>query len=110
MPSYDAVRTELRNLYPLMEDPDPEIRVRTAYLLAWFPEEGARTIPHLMACLDREQHTQARATALVAAGLVGDHSLLPRLRPYLSVPEPLVRWAAATALARLLTTGSSPDA
>ncbi|MEU5138148.1 HEAT repeat domain-containing protein [Streptomyces californicus] len=110
LPCYDAVRTELRNLYPLMEDPDPEIRVRTAYLLAWFPEEGARIIPHLMACLDREQHTQARATALVAAGLVGDHSLLPRLRPYLSVPEPLVRWAAATALARLLTTGSSPDA
>ncbi|MFD8715591.1 hypothetical protein ACFV07_34780 [Streptomyces anulatus] len=110
LPSYDAVRTELHLLYTLLEDPDPEIRVRTAYLLAWFPEEGARTIPHLLACLDREQHTQTTATALVAAGLIGDRSLLPRLQPYLAVPEPLVRWGAATGLARLLTTGSRPDA
>ncbi|MFD5344674.1 HEAT repeat domain-containing protein [Streptomyces anulatus] len=110
LPSYDAVRTELHLLYTLLEDPDPEIRVRTAYLLAWFPEEGTRTIPHLLACLDREQHTQTTATALVAAGLIGDRSLLPRLQPYLAVPEPLVRWGAATGLARLLTTGSRPDA
>ncbi|MFJ2746228.1 HEAT repeat domain-containing protein [Streptomyces sp. NPDC087440] len=110
LPSYDAVRAELSGLCPLLDDPDPDIRVRTAYLLAWFPEEGTRTVPEILAQLDRESHAQATATMLVAAGLVGDRSLVPHVRPYLAAPEPLVRWGAATALARLLTTGSRPGA
>ncbi|WP_433400773.1 HEAT repeat domain-containing protein [Streptomyces sp. CA-146814] len=110
LPSYDAVRAELTALCPLLDDADPEIRVRTAYLLAWFPEEGSCTVPKLLAQLDRESHTQVAATALVAAGLVGDRSLVPHFRPYLIAPDPLVRWGAAIALARLLTTGRRPSA
>ncbi|MEU0428257.1 hypothetical protein ABZ235_32560 [Streptomyces canus] len=41
---------------------------------------------------------------MVAAGLVGDHTLVDCLRPWLTAPDPLVRWGAATALARLVTT------
>ncbi|MER5893843.1 hypothetical protein [Streptomyces sp. NPDC001876] len=103
--SYDAVRAELPALFCLLKDPDPEIRTRTAYLLAWFPKEGAGIVPELPACLDSEVDPRAAATALVAAGLVGDNVLVDRLRPSLDVPDPLVRWGAATALARLVTTG-----
>ncbi|MFD4644732.1 hypothetical protein [Streptomyces sp. NPDC058441] len=107
LPSYDAVRAELPALFCLLEDPDPEIRTRTAYLLAWFPEDGAHIVPELLAHLDREDDARATATALVAAGLVGDDALVDRFRPWLAAPDPLVRWGAATALARLVTVG--PD-
>ncbi|KAB2587506.1 HEAT repeat domain-containing protein [Streptomyces arboris] len=110
LPSYDAVRAELSGLCPLLDDMDPDIRVRIAYLLAWFPEEGPRTVPELLARLDRESHAQVTATMLVAAGLVGDRSLVPHLRSYLAALEPLVRWGAAIALARLLTTDCRPGA
>jgi hypothetical protein len=49
--------------------------------LAWFPEEAARTVPELLACLAREVDSRAAATVLVATGLVGDHALVDRLRP-----------------------------
>ncbi|MEV7643380.1 HEAT repeat domain-containing protein [Streptomyces rubiginosohelvolus] len=101
---YDAVRAELPSLLCLLEDPDSRIRTQAAYLLAWFPEEGVRSVPEILAQLDRETDPQAAATALVAAGLVGDHTLIERLRPWLADSEPLVRWGAATALARLVTT------
>ncbi|MFJ9100805.1 hypothetical protein ACIRJM_20340 [Streptomyces sp. NPDC102405] len=104
--SYDAVRAELPALRCLLEDPDAEVRTRTAYLLAWFPEEGARTVPALLACLEREADSRAAVTVLVAAGLVGDQALVGRLRPWLTAPDPLVCWGAATALARLVTTGA----
>ncbi|MEU2408671.1 HEAT repeat domain-containing protein [Streptomyces rubiginosohelvolus] len=101
---YDAVRAELPSLLCLLEDPDSHIRTQAAYLLAWFPEEGALSVPGLLAQLDCETDPRAAATALVAAGLVGDHTLIERLRPWLVDSDPLVRWGAATALARLVTT------
>ncbi|MDQ0792175.1 hypothetical protein [Streptomyces sp. B1I3] len=92
-------------LFCLLHDLGPEIRSRAAYLLAWFPEEGVRSIPELLVQLDRETDPRAAATALVAAGLVGDHALVDRLRPWLTASAPLVRWGAATAPARLVTAG-----
>ncbi|MCL3999162.1 hypothetical protein M4438_37715, partial [Streptomyces lavenduligriseus] len=35
---YDAVLAELPGLLALLDDADPHIRTRIAYLLAWFPE------------------------------------------------------------------------
>ncbi|MEV6477610.1 HEAT repeat domain-containing protein [Streptomyces sp. NPDC051657] len=101
---YDAVRAELPSLLCLLEDPSTDIRTRAAYLLAWFPEEGVRSVPGLLAQLERETDPRAAATALVAVGLVGDHTLVECIRSWLVAPEPLVRWGAATALARLVTT------
>lgn len=99
--SYDAVRAELPGLLPLLDDPDPAVRTGTAYLSAWFPEEAATTLPLLLDRLRIEDSVTVTATALVAVGLLGDRTLAPRLSSRLDAPEPLIRWAAATALARI---------
>ncbi|MFE7236380.1 HEAT repeat domain-containing protein [Streptomyces sp. NPDC057596] len=99
--SYDAVRAELPGLLPLLDDPDPAIRTRVAYLLAWFPEEAAAVLPRLLDCLRVEDCVTVTATALVATGLLGDITLTSRLSPHLDATDPLIRWAAATALARI---------
>lgn len=104
--SYDAVRAELPGLFPLLDDPDPVIRTRAAYLSAWFPEEAAAVLPRLLDRLQVEDSVTVTATALVAVGLLGDISLTSRLSPHLDATESLIRWAAATALARI---GSADD-
>ncbi|MBV6699377.1 HEAT repeat domain-containing protein [Kitasatospora aureofaciens] len=110
--SYDAVRAELPRLRVLLDDPDAAIRTRIAYLLGWFPEAAAESLPPLLERLEDEQDPVVAATALVAVGLLADSGLADRLRPYLDAGHPLTRWAAATALARLaaLRTGEAPDA
>jgi hypothetical protein len=99
--AYDAVRGELADLSALLGDPDPAVRAVTAHLLAWFPEEAARTLPGLLRLADEETEPAVRATAIVAAGLLADSAHADRLRTHLTAREPVVRWAAATALARL---------
>ncbi|MCL3999161.1 HEAT repeat domain-containing protein, partial [Streptomyces lavenduligriseus] len=88
-------------LLALLDDADPHIRTRIAYLLAWFPEVAATTLPLLLARTAREDDPVVAATALVAAGLIGTAALAADLAPYLDADEPLVRWAAATALVRI---------
>ncbi|WP_433920694.1 hypothetical protein OIE50_49900 [Streptomyces canus] len=100
--SYDAVRAQLPVLLELLGDQDPEIRTKTAYLLGWFPEEADATLPPLLACLDGERDPVCAATVLVAVGLLADHDPDGRLRHHLDHEHPLPRWAAATALTRLL--------
>ncbi len=98
---YDAVRAEVPGLRRLLGDDDPEIRSATAYLLGWFPEEAADSIHALRPLLGSETVTGVVANAIISAGLLSDVELIPRLREHLSGPEPLLRWAAAVALARL---------
>ncbi|WP_331749964.1 hypothetical protein OG529_36150 (plasmid) [Streptomyces longwoodensis] len=100
--SYDAVRAQLPVLLELLGDQDPEIRTRTAYLLGWFPEEAAILLPALLACLEAERDPACTATVLIAVGLLADHDPDGRLRHYLGHEHPLPRWAAATALTRVL--------
>ncbi|MGW4805072.1 hypothetical protein [Kitasatospora sp. NPDC004272] len=100
--SYDAVRAQLPVLLELLDDPVPDIRTRTAYLLGWFPEEAATVLPPLLAHLDGELDPVCAATVLVAVGLLTTRDPDGRLRRHLDHPLPLLRWAAATALARLL--------
>ncbi|OIK23665.1 hypothetical protein VT52_031345 [Streptomyces malaysiense] len=103
--AYDAVRAGAPALLPLLGDADAAVRAGTAYVLAWFPEAAGESLPRLLATLDEEREPVVLATALVAAGLLGDTGTGPelalRLRPFLGAGEPVVRWAAATALARL---------
>ncbi|WP_020124334.1 HEAT repeat domain-containing protein [Streptomyces canus] len=99
--SYDAVRTQLPALLELLDDPAPEIRTETAYLLGWFPEEADATLPSLLACLDGERDPVCIATVLVAVGLLADYDPDGRLRHHLDHEHPLPRWAAATALTRI---------
>ncbi|MER5603896.1 HEAT repeat domain-containing protein [Streptomyces sp. NPDC002265] len=104
--AYEAVRGQLPALSALLGDDDPTVRAATAYLLAWFPEQAAHSLPRLLGVLDAESEPVVVATALVSAGLVGDAGLVERLTSFLTAAEPVVRWAAATALARLGTTGA----
>ncbi|OKJ73610.1 hypothetical protein AMK31_32535 [Streptomyces sp. TSRI0107] len=124
--AYDAVRGELAGLAALLDDPDPAVRAATAHLLAWFPEEAAHTLPGLLRLAGEEREPAVRATAIVAAGLIAnadtdtgtdadadadtntdadaetaDTAHADRLRTHLAARETVVRWAAATALARL---------
>jgi hypothetical protein len=100
--SYDAVRAQLPALLELLGDPAPEIRIKTAYLLGWFPEEADAALPPLLVCLDGERDPACAATVLVSIGLLADHDPDGRLRCHLDHEHPLPRWAAATGLARLL--------
>ncbi|WP_448321681.1 HEAT repeat domain-containing protein [Streptomyces sp. CO7] len=104
--AYDAVRGQLPTLFPLLADDDADVRAATAYLVAWFPEAAPQALPRLLDVLDAEPEPATLATALVAAGLLGDPSLVDRLTSFLTADEPLVRWAAAIALARLIATGA----
>ncbi|MFJ1706989.1 hypothetical protein [Kitasatospora sp. NPDC088346] len=106
--AYDAVRREAPALAALLADTDPAVRAATAHLLAWFPEEASATLPQVLYLADRETVPAVAATALVAAGLLGDAATADRLRPFLAAPDPVVRWGAAVALARLGAAGSGP--
>lgn len=101
MRSYDAVLAELPGLLVLLDDDDPRIRTRAAYLLAWFPEAADTTLPLLLALAGREPDPVATTTALVAAGIVGTPALSEEFTPNLAAEDRLVRWAAAVAIARL---------
>ncbi|BFO18145.1 hypothetical protein SHKM778_45330 [Streptomyces sp. KM77-8] len=100
--SYDAVLAELPRLLPLLDD-EPRIRIRTAYLLAWFPEASATTLPCLLDLAERDRDPVVTATALIAAGLISASSPGSAFVPYLESEDGLVRWAAATALIRVAT-------
>ncbi|MFE7853162.1 HEAT repeat domain-containing protein [Streptomyces sp. NPDC057403] len=100
--SYDAVRAQLPVLLELLDDQDPAIRTKTAYLLGWFPEEADATLVPLLACLDGERDPVCVATVLVSVGLITGHDPDGLLQRHLDHEHPLPRWAAATALTRLL--------
>ncbi|MFH8469181.1 hypothetical protein [Streptomyces sp. NPDC017991] len=103
--SYDAVLAELPGLLALLDDVDPCLRTRIAYLSAWFPEAAPVTVPRLLALAAREHDAVVAATALVAVGLVGTPEHAAGLAPHLDSEDRLVRWAAATALARIASAG-----
>lgn len=99
--SYDAVLAELPGLLALLDDDDARLRTRIAYLLAWFPEFSTTSLPRLLALAAHEKDPVTAATALLAAGIVGPSSTAEDITPYLDATDPLMRWAAATALVRL---------
>ncbi|WP_433474124.1 HEAT repeat domain-containing protein [Spirillospora sp. CA-142024] len=99
--AYDAVRTGLPTVLHLLGDQDSGVRATAAYAAGWFPEEAATALPALGALLDVEQDPNVIAHALVSGGLLDGRTLIPRLREHMAGVEPLPRWAAAIALARL---------
>nr|WP_218835690.1 HEAT repeat domain-containing protein [Streptomyces sp. TLI_235] len=104
--AYDAVRREVPALAALLADDEPAVRAATCRVLAWFPEEAAATLPQLLDLAAREPVPAVAATALIAAGLLGDAAVVERLRPFLAAQDPAVRWGAAIGLARLGSTGA----
>ncbi|MFE0552071.1 hypothetical protein ACFW3A_21825 [Streptomyces pilosus] len=106
--SYDAVLAELPGLLVLLDDDDARLRTRIAYLLAWFPEFSTTSLPRLLTLAAHEKDPVTAATALLAAGLVGPSSTAEDITPYLDATDPLMRWAAATALIRLAGLDGTP--
>ncbi|MEU4100660.1 HEAT repeat domain-containing protein [Streptomyces tanashiensis] len=106
--SYDAVLAELPGLLVLLDDDDARLRTRVAYLLAWFPEFSATSLPRLRALAAQEKDPVTAATVLLAAGLIGPSSTAEDIAPYLEAADPLTRWAAATALIRLAGLDGTP--
>jgi hypothetical protein len=106
--TYDQVRLGIPIYHSLLCEADPQTRVAAAYTLAWFPEDAPDTVPFLVAAAE-DPDGRLAATARVALGLLaaGDD---PVLRDGLTDDRPVVRWASAVALARLLGPASPPDA
>jgi hypothetical protein len=109
--TYDAVRAELSALVPLLDDGDAEVRTATAYLLAWFPEEAEALRPRLSARADDESDPTARATAILACGLLtepGSDAAAARFAAALAADDVVVRTAAAIAVARVAGPAGPP--
>ncbi|MFF9349408.1 HEAT repeat domain-containing protein [Streptomyces sp. NPDC014734] len=101
--AYDAVRAGLPLVRSLLDAEDAAVRTAAAHLLAWFPEEAATALPALERIVGDPDPVVA-ATALVAVGRLAEPgpARAPRLLDdALDDPRDLVRWGAATALARL---------
>jgi hypothetical protein len=92
--AYDAVRVGVPLFRSLLADDDAELRTAAAYLLAWFPEDAAGSVPALAAVEDD-------GIALVALGLLGSADDAAFLLPKLADDRELVRWGAAVGLASL---------
>lgn len=69
--SYDEALAGTPAYRRLLFDPDPSVRTSAAYLLGWFPEEAATTIPLLAARAATDPDGTAAATAAIAASLLG---------------------------------------
>lgn len=106
--AYDAVRATVPALCDLLDDPDPEIQATAAYTLCWFPEEAAGILPALGRLLEPDVVPGVTANAIVSAGLLSGHALVPRIRAFLTAENALLRCASAIALARPGVT--DPDA
>ncbi|MEU6072370.1 hypothetical protein [Micromonospora sp. NPDC047074] len=101
--AYDAVRTGVPLFRALLDDADPGLRAGAAYLLGWFPEDAAGSLPALLAVAAGEAEAGVAGTALVSVGLLG---AAPDVE-LLADPRPEVRWAAAVGRARVL--GAAAD-
>ncbi|GAB4084005.1 hypothetical protein GCM10028784_06350 [Myceligenerans cantabricum] len=107
--AYDAVRDELPRLVQFLGSHRSVERARVAYLTGMFPESAARTVPLLADRLDVETDEHALTATLIAHGLIASPSAtLDRVARFLDDQPPLVRWGAATALARASATASRP--
>jgi HEAT repeats len=103
--AYQAVQAAVPSLLGLLDDDDVRLRRATAHLLAWFPRWASSSLPLLRARLAAEPDLDAKATMVVAVGLLAggrdETEDRPRLEALLGHDDAVVRWAAAIALARL---------
>jgi hypothetical protein len=89
------------SLLPLLDDDEVRLRRATAHLLAWFPRWASRSLPLLRARLAAESDLDAKATTVVALGLLAGGRGETRDRPRL---EQLLGW-----LTGVTTAGRHPE-
>ncbi len=89
----------------LLEDPDPDVRAASAYLLACFRGDARKIAPVILRRLGKENHTRTRASLVLCLGALanGNSSYLQCFEAIRKSKLPdLVRLAAAMAEARNL--------
>lgn len=99
--TYDAVRQELPALTKLLSTNNPQLRNAVAYLLGWFPDAAEQSVPALAALLASEASVGVAASVIISLGLLGGSDAIAAITERLAGGEPMLRWAAAVALARL---------
>jgi hypothetical protein len=105
--AYAAVRAYVPAFLAALATTDAVVRLHTAHLLAWFPEERDTVVPALARVIAYEpgEHAEVAAVAAVAAVLAGgtaaDTSLVQALDIRRAGPVPTERWASAIGLTRL---------
>ncbi|HLF89598.1 MAG TPA: HEAT repeat domain-containing protein [Anaerolineales bacterium] len=95
----------------LLEDPDPDVRAASAYLLACFRGEARKIAPIILRRLGKEKHARSRASLVLCLGALanGNPSYLQCFESIRKSNLPdLVRLAAAMAEARNLRE-TTPD-
>jgi HEAT repeat protein len=101
---YDAVRQGVSTLIRFLDDDDPQVRSAAAYVLAWFPEDSATSLPRLLRLLDQETEHVTLATLILTIGLLARASTVSldvgKLDSFLFHQSLLIRVAAAIGLAR----------
>jgi hypothetical protein len=103
--AYQATSPAIPQLLGLLEQRDPRLRTAGAHLIAWFPQHAEASLRRLRTQLAVEPDLDAKATMVVAVGLLaGAHhqtSDAPAFTQLLDASDPVLRWAAAIALTRL---------
>ncbi|MGW3334443.1 hypothetical protein ACWDF9_28295 [Streptomyces rubiginosohelvolus] len=105
---YDTVLAELPGPFVLFDDDDGCLRTRIGSLLTWFSEFSTTSLARLLVLAAHEKDPVTAPTALLAAGLVGPSATAEDITPRLKDADPLMRWAAASALIRLAALDKAP--
>ncbi len=96
----------LARIQSLLPDPDPEVRRRTATVLARFDDPAA--LPYFRAALG-DPEAENRRQAAVVLGRMEDQEAAPLLRQALGDAHPRVRARAAQALGMLKAAPAAPE-
>ena len=99
----EGILTRIRGLLP---DPDPEVRRRSATVLARFDDPAA--LPYFRQALG-DAEAENRRQAAVVLGRMGDPEAAPLLRQALGDAHPRVRARAAQALGMLKAAPAVPE-
>ncbi|MCW3818624.1 hypothetical protein ONA91_29715 [Micromonospora sp. DR5-3] len=103
--AYEAVRAGVPTYLQVLRDPDPDLRLGMAYLLAPFPQEWATMSPVLTQRLSVEADPAVAAEMCIAAGLAGqpsDGAIVDAVRRWRGNSDRILHRAALIGLVRLL--------
>lgn len=101
---YDVVRDGLPTLLPYLHQDDEPLKDAVVYVLAWFPELAATTLPAIVEVLKKATGELEIAGAILSIGLMTRRSSQDEyqtaLHPYLEHTSKLIRTCATIALAQ----------
>ncbi len=98
----DEVRKGAELFNDLLAHDDENVRVATAFLMSWLPEEEELFVPHLWARAKADDEPTVRAASLIAIGLIASESRFDEytcgMEERLRAPQAMERFGAAIAL------------